>query len=127
MGIESRKNRLVEWSRTVGGADKPFMVTEFGAAAIYGYRDRSLCRWTEDYQAKLLEETLDIYMADDDISGLFIWQFADCRISDEKDNEEFTRWQTRARCHNNKGVVDEYRRPKMAYDVVKNKFENNWQ
>ena len=102
------------------------MVTEFGAAAIYGYRDRSLCRWTEDYQAKLLEETLDIYMADDDISGLFIWQFADCRISDEKENEEFTRWLTRARCHNNKGVVDEYRRPKMAYDVVKDKFENNW-
>ena len=125
-GIENRKNRLIEWSRTVGGADKPFMVTEFGAAAIYGYRDRSLCRWTEDYQAKLLDETLDTYMADDDISGLFIWQFADCRISDEKDNEEFTRWQTRARCHNNKGVVDEYRRPKMAYDVVKNKFENNW-
>ena len=124
--IKTRKDRLIEWIRTAGGADKPFMVTEFGAAAIYGYRDRSLCRWSEDYQAQLLDETLDVYMADDDISAVFVWQFADCRITDGKGIDEFTRWQTRARCHNNKGVVDEYRRPKLSFDVIKKKFETNW-
>ena len=40
----------------------------------------------------------------------------DCKVTEE---EWFS---TRARCHNNKGVVDEYRRPKEAYDVVKEYF-----
>jgi beta-glucuronidase len=31
---------------------------------------------------------------------------------------------TRARCHNNKGVVDEYRRPKFAFDTVKEMFQS---
>lgn len=30
---------------------------------------------------------------------------------------------TRARCHNNKGVVDEYRRPKLAFDTIKEMYE----
>lgn len=30
---------------------------------------------------------------------------------------------TRARSHNNKRIVDAYRRLKMAYDVVKSMFE----
>ena len=124
--VEIRMRKLIDWSRTVGGADKPFFITEFGAAAMYGYRDRSLCRWSEDYQAKLIGDTLETYMNEDDISGVFVWQFADCRVTDEKQNEADSWWSTRARCHNNKGVVDEYRRPKMSYDVVKEKFEKYW-
>ena len=33
---------------------------------------------------------------------------------------------TRARCHNNKGVVDEYRRPKEGYDTVTEMFHKYW-
>jgi len=124
--VEIRMRKLIDWSRKVGGAGKPFFMTEFGAAAMYGYRDRSLCRWSEDYQAKLIDYTLEAYMNEDEISGVFIWQFADCRVTDEKTNEEDKWWSTRARCHNNKGIVDEYRRPKMSYDVVKEKFEKYW-
>lgn len=124
--VEIRMRKLIDWSRKVGGAGKPFFMTEFGAAAMYGYRDRSLCRWSEDYQAKLIGDTLEAYMNEDEISGVFIWQFADCRVTDEKTNEEDKWWSTRARCHNNKGIVDEYRRPKMSYDVVKEKFEKYW-
>ena len=123
--IDVRMKKLLEWTETAGGADKPFFMTEFGAAAIYGYRDRSLCRWSEEYQAKLLKDTLDVYMNEDAISAVFIWQFADCRVTDEKTKEADRWWATRARCHNNKGVVDEYRRPKLAYDVVKEMFANN--
>ncbi len=124
--VEIRMRKLIDWSRKVGGAGKPFFMTEFGAAAMYGYRDRSLCRWSEDYQAKLIGDTLEAYMNEYEISGVFIWQFADCRVTDEKTNEEDKWWSTRARCHNNKGIVDEYRRPKMSYDVVKEKFEKYW-
>ncbi len=57
-------------------------------------------------------------MNDENIMGVFIWQFADCRITE--DGGWF--W-ARAKCRNNKGVVDEFRRPKIAYDTVKELFQ----
>lgn len=116
--IDERNNQEIEWIRKSGGDNKPIIVSELGAAALYGFRDRTCQKWSEEYQAKLIEESLDVYMNDDRITGVFIWQFADCRVTEE--GEWFA---TRARCHNNKGIVDEYRRPKMAYDVIKNLFE----
>ncbi len=108
--------REIEWIDASGGAGKPIIVSELGAAAIYGYRDRSRCKWSEERQSDIIRENLKVYMADPDITGVFIWQFADCRVTEEE-------WfYTRARCHNNKGVVDEYRRPKIAYDTVSEMF-----
>lgn len=115
--IEERNHQEIQWIRKVGGAGKPIIVSELGAAAIYGYRDRARCKWSEERQADIIRENLEVYMNDANIMGVFIWQFADCRVTEE---EWFA---TRARSHNNKGVVDEYRRPKMAYDAVKEMFE----
>ena len=115
--IADRNNREIDWIKESGGDSKPIIVSELGAAAIYGYRDRSRCKWSEERQADLIRENLEVYMNDDRICAVFIWQFADCRVTEEGD------WfATRARCHNNKGIVDEYRRPKMAYDTVKELF-----
>ena len=115
--IADRNNREIDWIKESGGDNKPIIVSELGAAAIYGYRDRSRCKWSEERQADLIRENLEVYMNDYRICGVFIWQFADCRVTEEGD------WfATRARCHNNKGIVDEYRRPKMAYDTVKELF-----
>ena len=47
--------------------------------------------------------------------GAVIWQFADCRVSPGWFN-------TRPRTHNNKGTVDEFRRPKLAYEVVRDRM-----
>lgn len=96
---------------------KPVIVSEFGAAAIYGCRDRGHCKWSEERQADIIRENLEVYRQDERLTGTFIWQFADCRVT-----EEGGWFAARARCHNNKGVVDEYRRPKEAYDVVKEMF-----
>ena len=115
--IGERNDREIDWIRESGGDNKPIIVSELGAAAIYGYRDRSGCKWSEERQADLIRENLEVYMNDDRISAVFIWQFADCRVT-----EEDGWFATRARCHNNKGIVDEYRRPKMAYDTVKELF-----
>ncbi|MCM1065015.1 MAG: hypothetical protein NC420_11215 [Eubacterium sp.] len=115
--IAERNDREIEWIRSAGGQDKPIIVSELGAASIYGYRDRSRCKWSEERQADLIRDSLEIYMNDENITGVFIWQFADCRVT-----EEDGWFSSRARCHNNKGVVDEYRRPKEAYDVVKEMF-----
>ncbi len=114
---EEKKNEILSWIRQSGGENKPIIVSEFGAGAMYGYRDRSRCKWSEERQADIIEENLKVYMKDKNISGVFIWQFADCRVTEE---EWFA---SRPRCHNNKGVVDEYRRPKLAYDVVKKYYE----
>lgn len=116
--IDERNDEEIKWIKKSGGNNKPIIVSELGAGAIYGYRDRSRCKWSEERQADLIRENLEVYMNDENIMGVFIWQFADCRVTEE--GEWFA---TRARCHNNKGVVDEYRRPKMAYDVVKEMFE----
>ena len=115
--IGERNDREIDWIRESGGDNKPIIVSELGAAAIYGYRDRSGCKWSEERQADLIRENLEVYMNDDRISAVFIWQFADCRVT-----EEDGWFATRARCHNNKGIVDEYRRPKMAYDTIKELF-----
>lgn len=115
--VKERHDQEMEWIQSSGGAEKPVIVSEFGAAAIYGYRDRGHCKWSEERQADIIKENIEVYEKDTRLAGIFIWQFADCRVT-----EEGGWFATRARSHNNKGIVDEYRRPKMAYDVVKSMF-----
>lgn len=92
------------------------MITEIGAGGIYGYRNPYHSKWTEEYQARTLEDQVRSVLEYQDCCGVYIWQFCDIRISEE--------WfGTRPRTMNNKGIVDEYRRRKLAYDVVKKIFE----
>ncbi|KAB8294453.1 glycoside hydrolase family 2 protein [Bifidobacterium avesanii] len=103
------------WSAEHGGEGKPFLVTETGAGAIYGFRDPGRDIWSEEYQAYALREQLSQILAFEPCQGVFIWQFCDCKVSRD--------WfKMRPRSRNNKGIVDEYRRPKLAYDAVKAVF-----
>lgn len=104
---------IYDWvQRESEGSGKPFLVTEIGAGAIYGFRSHTLCKWSEEYQAKALEDQITAVLEQEGCSGIFIWQLCDVRVSDE--------WfASRPRTMNNKGIVDEYRRRKLAYDVVK--------
>lgn len=116
VSVKERHEQEMDWIEGTGGAGKPVIVSEFGAAAMYGYRDRGRCKWSEERQADIIRENLEVYREDERLTGTFIWQFADCKVTEE---EWFS---SRARCHNNKGVVDEYRRPKEAFDVIKELF-----
>ena len=116
--ISERHEKQMTWISEKGGAGKPVIVSELGAAAVYGYRDRARSKWSEERQADIIRDNLEVYMNDTNVIGVFIWQFADCRVT-----EEGGWFATRTRSHNNKGVVDEYRRPKLAYDTVKELFE----
>ncbi|MBN2221305.1 MAG: beta-glucuronidase [Vallitaleaceae bacterium] len=115
--VKERNQREMDWIESAGGGGKPMIISEFGAGGIYGFRDRARSKWSEERQADILKECLEVYMDEERISGVFIWQFADCRIT-----EEGGWFAGRPRSHNNKGMVDEYRRPKLVYDVVKEKF-----
>lgn len=118
MSVEECCRKELEWISSTPGNGKPIIVSEMGAGAVYGYRDRTKAKWSEELQAEIIRECLATYMNQKQITGVFIWQFADCRVTEEE-------WfQSRPRSHNNKGVVDEYRRPKLSYDVVKEMFTN---
>lgn len=102
-----------------GQADKPLIISEIGAGAVPGWRDRNQARWSEEYQVKLLQTVIDhLFVQRDRAAGLAIWQYCDVRASDKVE-----RMLTRPRGFNNKGVVDEYRRPKLAFDAVAAAFK----
>ena len=114
--IEDNINDLLKWlhgSAKTGGRNKPVILSEFGGGGIAGYRNINRCKWSEEYQADLLDASLGVYLNHPDIMGTAIWQFCDVRIT------QGWNWDRRPRTMNNKGVVDEYRRPKLAYEVVK--------
>lgn len=107
--------RLKAYTESTGNGGKPFIVSEIGAGGIYGYRTDSECKWSEERQAKILDKQLEVVLSDKDIAGVFIWQFSDVRVDES--------WfGMRPRCENNKGIVDEYRRKKLAFEVVKRHF-----
>ena len=107
---------LYDWIREQCGGEVPFLISEIGAGAIYGWRDNRRTKWSEDYQAEALEKQIRGVFGLESCNGLYLWQFCDTRVSEE--------WfGPRPRTMNNKGVVDELRRKKLSYDVVKRLFK----
>ncbi len=94
---------------------KPVIMSEFGAAAIYGWHTFDNVRWTEEYQANLIDYELDLFKKTPYICGSLVWQFTNGRTSASGTD--------RARGFNNKGILDEYRKPKAAYYTVKKHFK----
>lgn len=117
--IAGHLDKISDRMDEIGQGDKPMILSEIGAGAIYGWRDDHETRWTEAYQARLLETVIrHIFFQGDRWCGLSIWQFGDCRTS-----HEVRKAIGRPRAFNNKGVVDEYRRPKQAFTTVKDLFQ----
>ena len=109
---EAFLDHVYRWVQETPGKGKPFIISEIGAGAIYGCHASHNPKWSEERQAQILKEQLTAVLSHEKTSGVFIWQFCDCRMSEEW----FAR---RPRGMNNKGIVDEYRRKKMAYETVK--------
>jgi beta-glucuronidase len=98
--------------------DKPLFVAEIGAEALPGWSDLFEGRWTEAYQARLLEIVIRYLFAEPErVSGLAVWQFSDTRTPNLGQGA-----QSRARGHNNKGIFDEHRRPKRAAAKLRELF-----
>ena len=93
--------------------EKPLLISEIGAEALYGFRDPLKTYWSEEYQSELLQEVFRYVAASPQFAGVAVWQFADTR-SYVNGPDIFGR----ARGFNNKGMVDEYRRPKSAWHAV---------
>jgi beta-glucuronidase len=111
-----RNNR--QWLKE-NGQNKPFIISEFGAGAILGDTafDHGM-RWTENYQEQLLEKAVRAIVDSGVMQGFYIWQFCDGRTAIPRKTSI-----GRPRNFNNKGLVDEHRKPKRAYYTVKNLFK----
>lgn len=99
-----------------GFSDKPMMISEIGAEALYGWRDMNEDFYSEQYQARLLAEACNVVLNHPRMSGITLWHFSDARTYSAGYSIG------RPRTFNNKGTFDEYRRPKMAHDAVKGIF-----
>jgi beta-glucuronidase len=104
--------QLREKLAAAGLADRPLIVSETGAGAIYGDRGFESRKWSEGRQEEILADSLRILLADPGIAGVFIWQFADIRTANHYFN-------VRPHTFNNKGLVDRFRRPKDAWWKVR--------
>jgi len=113
---EFEVDRFRQRRAELGMEHKPVIYSEFGCAAVYGHHTFDDLKWTEEYQAKLLSNCLNLFHEDPMVVGSYVWQFADIRTSEEMGLN-------RARSFNNKGVVNEYRRPKAAYFAVRDCYK----
>ncbi|MDO3412538.1 glycoside hydrolase family 2 TIM barrel-domain containing protein [Saccharibacillus sp. CPCC 101409] len=105
------------WADRLGGAGRPMIISEFGADGYYGFRSRERVKGSEERQCDILDDNLSAYLADESLSGVLVWQFGDCRVSEDNG------WLLSRGCtRNSKGLVDGYRRPKAAYDTVRRHF-----
>lgn len=114
----SYAQKIADFMDGAGAKGKPIIFSEFGAGAIPGFHDPfRRAKWSEERQCDILDEQLRAFMGMARVSGVYIWQFCDVRVAEE--------WaHTRPRSMNNKGVVDEFRRPKMSYAVVQERFRD---
>ncbi len=99
--------KLLDHVKSLWG-NKPLMVTEFGAEGILGQRSLEMHPWTEDYQSELLCRHIRAILDREWVAGFFLWLFIDYEAASIS-----------IRGINAKGLVDEYRRPKLAFDTVK--------
>jgi len=99
-----------------GQKSKPYILSEIGCEALYGWRDPMNGFFTEEFQAEYLRIVCEEVSRNPRINGLALWHFADARTY------QGAYAMGRPRAFNNKGTLDEYRRPKKSYGVVKKIF-----
>ena len=115
--------QITDYADSTGNGHKPIVMSEFGAGGIAG--DIELEEdvfWSENYQSNYLEYTLQLFKDHPRIHGALIWQFCDIRAGAQSCASGIRRILSRPRSFNNKGILNEFRRPKLAYHTVKKIF-----
>ncbi len=92
---------------------KPIFYTEFGADAIAGMHAQPPEMWTEEYQAAIIDIYLRTIAKHPEVIGSHPWAFADFRTPQGV---------LRAGSLNNKGVFTRDRRPKLAADLLRRRW-----
>lgn len=90
--------------------DKPVVISEFGAAAVYGRHGDSDERWTEEYQANLYQRQFEMFRHMPQLSGISPWVLVDFRSP--------RRALTLQNFHNLKGLISKTGERKQAFFVL---------
>ncbi len=96
---------------------KPLLVSESGACGIYGIRDRARAQWSEEFQSDYFAAAIGAVFANPRYCGVTLWQMFDCRSFVNTGQVR-----CKPRGYNCAGLLDEYRRPKLVFDTVKQLF-----
>jgi beta-glucuronidase len=59
--------------------NKPLIISEFGAGALYGYHGDKLTRWTEEFQKEVYEKNLEMLQKISFLRGMTPWILKDFR------------------------------------------------
>lgn len=89
----------------LGNDLNPWLITEFGAGAKYGYRRKNSTKFSEEYQAAVIGQKIRIAASKEYIAGWFIWIYRDFR--------SHMRTNIYQKGFNRKGIVDERNRKKL--------------
>lgn len=114
-------DKMVRLVDEMGFHEKPILFSEIGAEGLYGWHDPHQDFFSEEYQAAYLATACTKALSLERSCGIALWQFCDTRTYGKGKSL------SRPRTFNNKGTVDEYRRPKLAYAAVKNVFHSTIQ
>jgi len=97
---------------------RPLILSEIGSEGLYGWHDAFEGYFTEEYQARHVTEAVRSLLADPRWAGIALWHFSDARTY------RGSRAMGRPRAYNNKGLLDEYRRPKQSYRAVRELYRS---
>ncbi len=92
--------------------DKPFLFSEFGAGALYGYRDDNLAKFSEDYQAEYYKANIEMCRNIDGLDGLSPWILKDFKSPRRMHGQFQQYW-------NRKGIISPEGNFKAAFGVLR--------
>ncbi len=97
--------------------DKPLIISEFGAAALYGYHGDKDTRWTEEYQANVYKYQIEMLRKISFLRGISPWVLMDFR-SPRRPLPYFQDF------FNRKGLISNRGEKKEAFYVLKDFYES---
>jgi beta-glucuronidase len=95
--------------------DKPLLFSEFGAGAMYGYRDDDNVRWSEDYQNKFYRETVNMIDKIPSLRGASPWILKDFKSHRRYHGRFQNFW-------NRKGLIAETGERKQAFYTLRDYY-----
>ena len=116
--IRPEVERYAAWASEGPLADKPLLVTEIGACALPGCRDYGRAQWSEEFQADYFREACEAILGNPRYAGVTLWQLFDTRTYVNVGGVR-----TKPLGFNFAGLLDAYRRPKLAFETVRNCFK----
>ena len=99
----------LEWQNPSG---KPFLFSEFGAGALYGFRDPEMEKFSEEFQEAYYEVTIEMAREVPDLVGLSPWILKDFQSPRRMHHAYQDYW-------NRKGLISPMAEKKKAFFVLR--------